>query len=174
MSVRCDECGAPWTSGASRCARCGAARPDEAPTLRYDHPDCLRGWSLLERATGVYAAAQVALAAIGHDPHRGARLVTLVPFVALPLWMARARAGAWLSPWAALLCAGTLLALVFLRTGAVTPSGVQALTLGTSTAWVAATMFAAWRVRDGARRGAVAADASSPPGHDTPATRPVD
>lgn len=174
MSARCDECGAPSAAGATRCARCGAALPEETPTLRYDHPTCLRGWSTLQRATVAYAVAQVALALLGNAPHRGTRLVTLIPFVAVPLWMARARAGAWLSPWAALLSAGTLLALVFLRIGAVAQGGLQALTLGTSTAWVAATGFAAWQVRDGARRGSVAARPFGADGHDTPATRPVD
>lgn len=174
MSARCDECGAPSSADATRCARCGAALTEEAPTLRYDHPACLRGWSMLQRATVAYAVAQVALAPLGSAPQRGARLVMLIPFVAVPLWMARARAGAWLSPWAALLCAGTLLALVFVLIGGVAPGAVQALTLGTSTAWVAATVFAAWQVRDGARRGSVTAAASGPPGHDTPTTRPVD
>jgi hypothetical protein len=174
MSARCDECGAPSVTGTPRCARCGAALPDEAPTLRFDHPDCLQGWSVLKRATVAYAVAQVVLAPLGSAPQRGARLVMLVPFVVVPLWLARVRAGAWLSPWAALLCAGTLLALTFLFVGAVAPGGAQALSLGTSTAWVLATVYAAWRVRDGARRGAVAAAASAPPGHDTPATRPVD
>jgi predicted lipid-binding transport protein (Tim44 family) len=98
----------------------------------------------------------------------------LIPFGAAPLWMARARAGAWLSPWAALLCAGTLLALAFLFIGGVAPGAAQALTLGTSMAWVGATVIAAWRVRDGARRGSVTAAASTPAGHDTPATRLVD
>jgi hypothetical protein len=174
MSARCDECGGPSVTDATRCARCGATMPGEAPTLRYDHPDCLQGWSVLQRATVAYAVAQVVLAPLGSAPQRGARLVMLVPFVAVPLWLARARAGAWLSPWAALLCAGTLLALSFLLVGAVAPGGVQALTLGTSLAWVAVTVYAAWQVRDGARRGAFAAAASAPPGHDTPATRPVD
>lgn len=174
MSVRCDECGAPSTVGATRCARCGAAVTGEAPPLRYDHPDCLRGWSLLHRATVAYAAAQVALAPFSAAPQRGARLVMLIPFVAAPLWMARSRAGAWLSPWAALLCAGTLVALGFMLLGGTAPAPVQAMTLGTSTAWVAATALAAWRVREGARRGSVAAAASAPRGHDTPATRPVD
>lgn len=174
MSARCDECGAPSTAGSTRCARCGAALTEESPTLRYDHPDCLRGWSVLQRATVAYAVAQLALALVGSAPQRGTRLVMLIPFVALPLWMARARAGAWLSPWAAFLCAGTLLALAFLFIGGVAPGALQALTLTTSTAWVAATVFAAWRVRDGARRGSVTAAASAPPRHDTPSTRPVD
>lgn len=174
MSARCDECGAPSTAGARRCARCGATLPEEAPARRYDHPDSLRGWALLQRATVAYAVAQVALAPFGTAPQRGARLLWLIPFVAVPLGMARARAGAWLTPWAALLCAVTLLALVFLLLGGATTGAVQGLTLGSSAAWATATVVAAWRVRDGARRGAVTADASAPPGHDTPATRPVD
>ncbi|MFO0625358.1 MAG: hypothetical protein U0325_07025 [Polyangiales bacterium] len=174
MSARCDECGAPSSTGAVRCARCGADMPEEAPTLRYDHPACLRGWTVLRRATVAYAVAQLALAALGDAPHRGTRLVTLIPFVAVPLGLARARAGAWLSPWAALMCAGTLLALGLLLTGAVATSGLQALTLGTSVAWVTAAVYAAWQVRDGALRGAATAAASSRAGHDTPTKRPVD
>lgn len=148
MSARCDECGAPRPDGQRPCPSCGTPAPAAPPVRTWDAPEALAGWTLLQRATVAYAVAQLGLVAFG-GPRAALRLAMLVPFVGLPLWLARTRNGVWLRRWAVFLGVATVTTLGLMLVGQIPTGPAQAATAACSLAWSAATARAAWRVHRG-------------------------
>lgn len=159
----CDECGAPWATGADRCARCGARR-DAGPTQPavVEGPAVERGWATLARLTvGFVMLQQVAQwAAVAHGPVTawgvGRALVTL----AASLWAWRRiarRDGAALVLWSWVMAASVaVMALTYAATERWAP--LRGFDLGlTAFAWATVAVYtvALWRLRRVVLAGAV-------------------